>query len=64
MTAGIAAAGAAVFNVVENSGEDFANPVRWLLVISVSLVFACVALLMQAIQLPEEFFPLYRRGAS
>jgi low temperature requirement protein LtrA len=62
MTAGIAAAGAAVFNVVEHSGELLEAGVRWLLVGSVSLVLVCVALLMQSIQLPEEHFQLYRRG--
>ncbi len=62
MTAGIAAVGAAVFNVVEHSGEPFEGGVRWLLVGSISLILVCVALLMQTIQLPQEQFPLYRRG--
>ena len=62
MTAGIAAVGAAVFNIVEHSGEPMGTAVRWLLVASVSLVFACVALLMQSLQLPQEQLPLYRRG--
>jgi low temperature requirement protein LtrA len=62
MTAGIAAVGAAVFNVIEHSGEPLDAGARWLLVGSVSLVLTCVALLMQAIQVPERFYPLYRRG--
>jgi low temperature requirement protein LtrA len=62
MTAGIAAVGAAVFNVVEHSGEPLEAGVRWLLVGSVSLVLACVALLMQSIQVPDNQYPLYRRG--
>lgn len=61
-TGGIAAVGAAVFNVVEHSGEPLEAGVRWLLVGAVSLVLVCVALLMQTIQLREDFFPLYRRG--
>ncbi len=35
---------------------------RWLLVGSVSLVLLCVALLMQAIEVPDNHYPLYRRG--
>ncbi|MGD2078275.1 MAG: low temperature requirement protein A [Chloroflexota bacterium] len=62
LTAGIAAVGAAVFNVVEHSGEPLAAGVRWLLVGSVSLILVCVAWLMQSIQLPDEQYELYRRG--
>ena len=62
MTAGIAAAGAAVFNIVEHSGEPLEVGVRWLLVGSVSLVLLCIAVLMQAIQIPDQYYPLYRRG--
>jgi low temperature requirement protein LtrA len=62
MTAGIAAVGAAVFNVIEHSGEPLEAGVRWLLVGSVALVLACVALLMQSIQVPERYYQLYRRG--
>jgi low temperature requirement protein LtrA len=62
LTAGIAAVGAAVFSIVEHSGEPLSAAVRWLLVASVALIFACVALLMQTIRLPQEFFPVYRRG--
>lgn len=62
MTAGIAAAGAAVLNVVEHSGEPLEPGVRWLLVGAAALTLICIALLMQAIQVPQEQFPLYRRG--
>ncbi len=62
MTAGIAAVGAAVFNIIEHGAEPMEASVRWLLVASVSLVFACVALLMQSLQLPPEQVSLYRRG--
>ncbi len=62
MTAGIAAVGAAVFNIIEHGAEPMEASVRWLLVASVSLVFACVALLMQSLQLPQEQVSLYRRG--
>ncbi len=62
MTAGIAAVGAAVFNIVEHSSEPLETAVRWLLVASVALVLACVALLMQSLQLPQELLPAYRRG--
>lgn len=62
MTAGIAAVGAAVFNVVEHSGEPLEAGVHWLLVGSVSLVLVCVALLMQSIQVPEDQYQLYRSG--
>lgn len=62
ITAGIAAVGAAVFNVVEHSGDPLEGGVRWLLVGSVSLVMLCVAVLMQSIQVPKEQYRLYRRG--
>lgn len=62
MTAGIAAVGAAVFYMVEHSGEPMETAVRWLLVGSVSLIFVCIALLMQSLKLNEEYQPLYRSG--
>ena len=62
MTAGIAAAGAAVFNILEHSGEPLEAGVRWLLVGSVTLTFICIAVLMQSIQVPREQYQLYRRG--
>lgn len=62
VTAGIAAVGAAIVNVIELSGEPLEPGVRWLLVASVSIVLACVAVLMQTIQVPKDQFQLYRRG--
>lgn len=62
LTAGIAAVGAAVFNVVEHSGEPLAAAVRWLLAGAVALVLVCVALLMQAIRVTPALYPQYRRG--
>ncbi len=63
MTAGIAATGAAVLNVVEHSGEPMEAATRWLMAGAVSLVMACIALLMQTIQVaPPELRSLYRRG--
>lgn len=62
MTAGIAAVGAAIFNVVEHSGEPLDDPVRWLLVGAAAAVLACIALLMQTIQVMPELRSSYRRG--
>jgi low temperature requirement protein LtrA len=62
MTIGIAAAGAAVFNVVEHAGEPLPPEVRWLLVGAVGLALISIAVLMRSIQIPDEHFPLYRGG--
>ena len=62
MTAGIAATGAAVFNIVEHAGEPLSAGVHWLLVGAVALALICIALLMQSIQIRQEQFQLYRRG--
>ena len=62
MTAGIAATGAAVFNIIEHSGEPLEAGVQWLLVGSVALALACIALLMQSIRIPPDLLPPYRRG--
>ncbi len=62
MTAGIAATGAAVANIIERSGTPLEAGVRWLLVGAVALVLACIALLMQALDTTEEWLPIYRRG--
>jgi low temperature requirement protein LtrA len=62
MTTGIAAAGAAVFNVVEHAGEPLASEVRWLLVGAVAVALISIAALMRSIQIPEEHYQLYRRG--
>lgn len=62
LTAGIAATGAAVFNVVEHADEPLSAAVRWLLVGAVTLTLICVAALMQSIQVPPDQYALYRRG--
>lgn len=62
ITAAIAATGAAVLNIIEQSGEPLDTAVRWLLVAAIALIFFCVALLMQSLKLPPEQIPLYRRG--
>ena len=62
MTMGIAAAGAAVFNVVEHAGEPLPPEVRWLLVGAIALALISIALLMRSIQIPEELYQFYRQG--
>ncbi len=62
LTAGIAATGAAVFNVVEHAEEPLSASVRWLLGGAVALTLICVASLMQSIQVPPDQYPLYRWG--
>ena len=62
MTVGIAAAGAAVFNIVEHAGEPLSASVQWLLVGAAALALICIALLMQSLQIQEELFQLYRRA--
>lgn len=62
LTIGIVAVGAAVVNVVENAGEALPQGVRWLLVGACALVLAIIPLLMGTIRIPEEHWPIYRRG--
>jgi low temperature requirement protein LtrA len=62
LTAGIAAAGAAVFNIIEHSGEPLDTAVSWLLAGSVALVLLCVPLLMRVLRLPGKLHPYYQRG--
>jgi low temperature requirement protein LtrA len=62
LTAGIVATGAAVFNVVEESGEPLAPEIRWLLVGAIAMALISNALLMRSIQIPEAYFQLYRRS--
>lgn len=62
MTAGIAATGAAILDVVEHSGEPLTTASRWLLVGAVALALICIALLMRSIQIPGEHRRLYRTG--
>jgi len=49
LVASIAAVGAAVLNIIENSGEGMASNVRWLLVGGVSVALLCVALLINSV---------------
>jgi low temperature requirement protein LtrA len=58
----IAAAGAAVLNIVEHAGEPLTTEVRWLLVGAVGLALLSTALLMRSIQISDKYFPLYRGG--
>ena len=62
LTAGIAATGAAILNVVEHTGGPLSADGRWLLVGAISLVLICAALLMRTIQIPEEHQRIYRTG--
>lgn len=62
MTAGVAATGAAILNVVEHAGEPLTVEVRWLLVGAIALALICIALLMRSIQVPEEHRRIYRTG--
>ena len=62
MTAGIVAAGAAVFNVVEHTGEPLTLEVRWLLVGAIAVALVSTAVLMRSIQIPKELYQAYRRG--
>ena len=58
-TMGIVAAGAAVLNVVEHAGVALLAEVRWLLVVSIALALASIALSMTTLQLREEHRSLY-----
>lgn len=62
MTAGIAATGAALLNVVEHTGEPLTAEGRWLLVGAVAVALICIALLMRSIQIPDEHQQVYRIG--
>jgi low temperature requirement protein LtrA len=62
MTMGIAATGAAVLNVVEHAGEPLTGEVRWLLVGAIALALVCIAILMRTIQIPAEYYRVYRTG--
>ncbi len=63
LTAGIAAAGAAVLSLIEHSGEPLEAAASWLVVGSVALVLVCVALLIQTIRLSDEQVEYYRHGS-
>ena len=64
MTMGIAAAGAAVLNVVVLTGESISNEVRWLLVCATALTLAAIAGLMRMIHVADRYRLMYRRGET
>jgi low temperature requirement protein LtrA len=63
MTMCIAAGGAAVLNVIEHSGQHLPTEVSWLLVGSLAIALASVALLMRIIQIPKKYRKYYLRGS-
>jgi low temperature requirement protein LtrA len=64
MTMGIAAAGAAVLNVVVHAGEFLPAEVRWLLVGAIAITLACIALLMRTIRVSNELLRAYQMGST
>jgi low temperature requirement protein LtrA len=62
VTAGIAAAGAAVLNVVEHAGEALPIAVRWLLVGSIAASLLGIALLIHTLLNPERDPRIHRVG--
>jgi low temperature requirement protein LtrA len=62
VTMGIAAAGAAVLNVVEHAGEHLPGDVRWLLAGAVAVVLASITLLMHTIRVPVTHENMVRNG--
>jgi low temperature requirement protein LtrA len=63
MTMSIAAAGAAVLNVIEHSGKHLPIEVSWLLVGALAIALTSIALLMRTIQIPKKHLRIYRRGS-
>ena len=53
LTMGIAAAGAAILNMVEHTGSDLPGEIRWLLVSSVFIVFLSISFLIHTIIIEE-----------
>jgi low temperature requirement protein LtrA len=62
VNAGIAMIGAANLNVVEHAGEALPQQVRWLLVMSITVVILGIALLIRAVQPHEDFEGAYRNA--
>ncbi len=62
MTAGIAAAGAGVLNVIAHTGEYLPIGVRWLLVGSIAVSLISIAFMMRTIQISKEHQRIYRVG--
>jgi low temperature requirement protein LtrA len=63
VTAGIAAAGAAILNVTEHAGEPLAAEVRWLLVGAVAIALICIALLMRSLEIADQHQRIFRAGS-
>jgi low temperature requirement protein LtrA len=62
LTMGIAAAGAAMLNVVEAAGDPLPDTVRWLLVGSVAVVLVTIALLVRTIRSEDEHRRIHQTG--
>ena len=63
LTASITAAGAAVLNVVEHSGEHLPAEVRALLVGSIAIALITISLLMRIIHVPHEHHQIWQTGS-
>ena len=59
----MAAAGAAVLNIVSYEGEHVATEARWLLTGSVAIALLCVSLLNRTIDIRQEIIRFHRSGA-
>ena len=62
VTAGIATSGAAILNVVEHAGEGLPTAVRWLLVGSMTVTLASIALLIHTLHDAETDPRVHRTG--
>jgi low temperature requirement protein LtrA len=60
----IAAAGAAILNVVEHGGEHLPVEVRWLLVGTIAIALISISILMRTIQVPDEQLKLFQTGSK
>jgi low temperature requirement protein LtrA len=63
MTLGIAAIGAAVLNVIEQTGERIPSAVRWVLVGAITAALLCIALLMRTVKGSETHQRIRRVGS-
>ncbi|MGB0389636.1 MAG: low temperature requirement protein A, partial [Ardenticatenaceae bacterium] len=63
LTASITAAGAAVLNVVEHSGEHLPAEVRGLLVGAIAVALITISLLMRIIHLPPSHHEIVQTGS-
>ena len=62
LTMGIAAIGAALFNVTAHAGDPLSGDVRWLLVGAVAVAFTSIALLLRSVQSVGEYRSIHRLG--